>query len=65
RLGLDRERGKFKKGYQDVAFEKPTGRYDAEFLDLAQVIRGEKLLDWDSKHDIATHEAILRASGVL
>lgn len=65
RLGLDRARDKFKKGYQDVTFDKPSGRYDAEFLDLAKVIRGEKTLHWDAKHDIATHEAILRASGML
>ncbi|WP_182864935.1 Gfo/Idh/MocA family protein [Rhodopirellula sp. JC639] len=65
RLGLDRPRGEFKRGYQDVAFESPTGRYDAEFLDLAKVIRGEKKLRWDAEHDIATHEAVLRASGML
>lgn len=65
RLGLDRPRGDFKKGYQDVMFEKPAGRYDAEFIDLAAVIHGEKKLAWDAAHDIATHEAVLRASGAL
>jgi hypothetical protein len=65
RLGLDRPRGKFKKGFQDVAFDRPPGRYDAEFLDLASVIHGEKKLAWDADHDIATHEAVLRASGML
>ena len=65
RLGLSRPRGDFKKGFQEVPFKKPSGRYDAEFLDLAKVIRGEKKLAWDSAHDIATHEAVLRASGVM
>ena len=65
RLGLDRPRGEFKKGYQDVSFAKSPGRYDEEFLDLAKVIRGEKKLAWDAAHDIATHEAVLRASGML
>lgn len=65
RLGLDRPRGEFRKGFQDVAFEKPTGRYDEEFMDLAKVIRGEKKLAWNADHDIATHEAVLRASGML
>ncbi|QDV82668.1 Gfo/Idh/MocA family protein [Planctomycetes bacterium TBK1r] len=65
RLGLDRPRGEFNKGYQDVTFESPTGRYDAEFMDLASVIRGEKKLRWNAEHDIATHEAVLRASGML
>ncbi len=65
RLGLAKPRGEYRRGFQDVAFEKPTGRYDAEFLDLAAVIRGEKKLEWDAEHDIATHEAILRAGDVL
>ena len=65
RLGLDRPRGEFKKGWQDVPFDRPSGRYDAEFLDLAAVIRGEKKLDWDAAHDITTHEAVLRAAGVI
>ena len=65
RLGLDRPRGQFKKGFQDVAFDKPPGRYDAEFMDLAAVLRGEKKLGWNADHDIATHEAVLRGSGML
>lgn len=64
RLGLDRARGKFKKGFQDVPIPKAAGRYDAEFLDLAKIIRGEKELAWSHEHDIATHEAVLRASGM-
>ncbi|MCC9603564.1 Gfo/Idh/MocA family oxidoreductase [Stieleria sp. JC731] len=65
RLGLAKPRGTYRKGFQDVSFQKPSGRYDAEFLDLAAVIRGEKTLRWDAAHDVATHEAILRASGVI
>lgn len=65
RLGLDRDRDEFKKGYQDVEFDHPPGRYDEEFLDLARVIRGEKKLAWDAARDIATHEAVLRAGGML
>lgn len=64
RLGLSRERGDYRKGYQDITFEKPPGRYDGEFLDLAKVIRGEKELAWDADHDVATQEAVLLASGV-
>jgi predicted dehydrogenase len=65
RLGLDRPRGNFVKGFQEVDLPKAGGRYDAEFLDLARVIRGEKKLAWDSKHDLAVHEAVLRASGMM
>lgn len=65
RLGLDRDRGEFRKGFQEVPLPQAPGRYDGEFLDLARVIRGEKKLAWDAAHDIAVHEAVLRASGVL
>ena len=65
RLGLDRPHGEYKKGYQEIKFEKPPGRYDEEFLDLAKVIRAEKTLAWDAKHDLAAHEAVLRASRMI
>ena len=65
RLALDRPRGKFKKGIQSVQMPSTTGRYDEEFRDLAQVVRGEKKLEWNSKHDLTVHEAVLRASGML
>lgn len=55
----------YKKGEQKVKLEVPKGRYDREFVDLAKVIRGEKLLAWDAAHDIAVHETVLRAAGVL
>jgi predicted dehydrogenase len=63
-LGLDRPRGKFKKGFQDVPMPRSPGRYDNEFLDLARIIRGEKKLAWDAKHDIIVHEAVLKAAGL-
>lgn len=64
RLGLDRARGSFSKGFQDVKLERSSGRYDDEFRDLARVIRGEKRLRWDSAHDLAVHEAVLLGSGM-
>lgn len=64
RIALDRPRGRFRRGFQDIEFEKPSGRYDDEFRDLAQVIRGEKELAWDSSHDLAVHEAVLLGSGM-
>lgn len=63
-LALSKPKGGYKKGYQEVNFEKPSGRYDGEFLDLAKVIRGEKQLAWDSEHDLIVHEAVLRAGGM-
>ena len=64
RLAFDRPRGEFKKGIQEVPLEATRGRYDAEFKDLARVIRGEKKLAWDSQHDLIVHEAILRGCGM-
>jgi len=65
RLALEKPHDRFSAGYQDVSFERTAGRYDAEFIDFARVIRGEKRLAWDAAHDIATHETVLRASGML
>jgi predicted dehydrogenase len=65
RLGLDRERGEFKRGFQDVELPKAGGRYDGDFLDLAKVIRGEKKLAWDAEHDLAVQEAVLRGCGMM
>jgi predicted dehydrogenase len=64
-LWLDEARGPWKKGVNTVVLPVPQGRYDAEFVDLAQVIRGSKKLAWDAAHDIAVHETALRAAGVL
>ncbi len=64
RFAVNRDRGGFKKGYQDVSLPPMTGRYDGEFRDLARVIRGEKTLAWDAAHDLAVHEAVLLASGM-
>ncbi|MDA7633374.1 Gfo/Idh/MocA family oxidoreductase [bacterium] len=64
RIALDRDRGSFRKGFQDVRLARMTGRYDGSFRDLAKVIRGEKTLAWDAEHDLAVHETVLRASGM-
>ncbi|MBI5772558.1 MAG: Gfo/Idh/MocA family oxidoreductase [Verrucomicrobia bacterium] len=63
RLALDQPRGSYRKGYQDVSFPK-LPRYDADFADLAKVIRGEKQFAFTPAHDLAVQETILRASGL-
>ena len=42
RLALDRARGKYKKGYQDVELPEMPSRYYNQLIDFARVIRGEK-----------------------
>ncbi|MSU66918.1 MAG: Gfo/Idh/MocA family oxidoreductase [Opitutus sp.] len=64
RLTLDTARGEWKRGYQDVIFPKPAGRYDGDFADLARVIRGEKALAFTPEHDLAVQETVLLASGM-
>ena len=63
-LSLDRDHGSYRNGTQKFQFGQPSGRYDGEFIDLFRVLRGEKRFMWDAAHDIAVHEAVLRASGV-
>lgn len=63
RLALAEPRGEFKKGYQDVKVPR-LPRYEADFVDLARVIRGEKPFAWTPEHDLAVQETVLRASGL-
>ncbi|MEN8772009.1 MAG: Gfo/Idh/MocA family oxidoreductase [Akkermansiaceae bacterium] len=63
-LSLTKDRGEFKRGTQDVPMPKTEGRYHDEFRDMAKVVSGEKLLAWNSDHDLAVQEALLRASGL-
>lgn len=61
-LYLDQPRGEYSKGRQVVQLPGLGGRYDGEFTDMAQVIRGEKKFDWSYSHDLNTQETLLLAS---
>ncbi|MFO7904242.1 MAG: Gfo/Idh/MocA family protein [Planctomycetota bacterium] len=63
RLALDRPRGPYRKGYQEVTLPEQPRRYVGDFLDLAALIRGEKETEFSVEHDLAVHRAILLASG--
>lgn len=63
-LNISAAHGGYKKGSQTLKPGGKTGRYDGDFLDLAQVIRGEKPFDWSMEHDLAAQETILLASGL-
>jgi len=62
-LHLMEAQGGYKKGTQSFQLDVPRSRYAAEFVDLAEVIRGKHALPWNAAHDIALHETVLRASG--
>jgi predicted dehydrogenase len=64
RLALDAARGDFKRGYQEVKFPKTGGRYDGDFAEFAQVVRGEKAFPFSAAHDLAVQETLLLASGL-
>jgi hypothetical protein len=40
------------------------GRYHDEFREMAKILRGEKVLAWDSAHDLAVQETLMRAAGL-
>lgn len=63
RLTLDQPRDKYRKGAQEVTFEKAP-RYAADWLDFAKAIRGEIAWEFTPKHDLAVQETVLRASGL-
>jgi len=63
-LALESPRGDFPRGRRDVSLQPLGGRYDGDFLDLAQIIRGEKSCDYSPDHDLAVQEAVLQASGL-
>lgn len=64
RLALDTARGEWQRGYQDVKFSQPAGRYDGDFADLARIVRGENTIAFTPGHDLAVQETVLLASGL-
>jgi predicted dehydrogenase len=64
RLTLDRPRGAYKKGRQEVKFD-PLPRYAADWTDFARAIRGQGAWEFTPEHDLAVQETVLRASGLL
>jgi predicted dehydrogenase len=64
RMTLAQPQGKYRPSYQDVPLPPMPGRYDHQLLELANVIRGQEENRYPPAHDLAVHEAILRASGM-
>ena len=63
-LALDGPQGQYKKGYQEVKLPPMPGRYDGQLIEFARIIRGELEPDYTPSHDLAVHEAVLRACGL-
>lgn len=62
-LTLDRDRGEYKKGRQEIKFGNYP-RYVGDAADMAKIIHGEKQCDYSYAHDLAVQETVLLASGV-
>lgn len=61
---LARARGPLKAGRQEVELPKMPGRYDAQLVELAQIIRHQREHPYPPAHDLAVQEATLLASGL-
>lgn len=64
-LVLDRDRGQFTKGTQQVQLAELTGRYDDLLIEWAKVIRGEMKDRFGPEHDLLVEQCVLKASGVI
>jgi predicted dehydrogenase len=63
-LTLSEPRGGYKEGYQQVELHDTPERYDAQLVELARIIRGQKEPEYSKAHDLAVHESLLRACGM-
>ncbi len=63
RLALAEARDPYKKGYQDVSFPPPPGRYDLQLIELARIIHGEIENPYLLEHELVVQECLLRACG--
>jgi predicted dehydrogenase len=64
RLVLHAAAAGYQKGSQEITLPKGGGRYDADFADLAAVLRGEHAFEYTPAHDLAVQETVLLASGL-
>jgi predicted dehydrogenase len=62
-LALSQDRDAYKKGYQEVSFPPPPGRYDLQLIELARIIRGEIENPYPLQHELLVQECLLKACG--
>jgi predicted dehydrogenase len=63
RLALAKDRDPYKKGYQEVSFPPPPGRYDEQLIELARIIRGEIENPYPLEHELLVQQCHLEACG--
>ena len=64
-LALAENRAPYRKGYQEVTFPQPPGRYDLQLIELAGIIRGEIENPFPLEHELIVQECLLKACGYL
>lgn len=62
-LALAQAREPYKKGYQEVSFPHPSGRYDYHLIELAEIIRGERENPYPLEHELLVQQCLLEACG--
>jgi len=65
RLTLLEGNAKYAAGSHVVDFATKDGRYDAQLLELAKIIRGEMKNPYTYEHDYLTQEVLLAAAGYV
>ncbi len=63
RLALNASHENYQRGYQDLTFPK-FSRYTADARDMAQIIRGEKQIEFSHAHDLSVQRTVLQAAGM-
>ncbi len=63
-LELAGPKGDYAAGRHEIQLPS-RGRYDGLWLALAAAVRGEKDLEWDATHNLATHRVLLEACGYI
>lgn len=64
RLTLAEPAGPYAAGCHEFEMATPKGRYDAQLVELAEMIRGEKPNPYPSSHELVVQQALLDASGI-
>jgi predicted dehydrogenase len=64
RIAFERPPADFTSGYQDVPVAPVDGRYSAQLLDFANLVRGQRAAEprFDRAHDRLVHEVLLEAA---
>jgi predicted dehydrogenase len=62
-LALSQDRDSYKKGYQEVSFPPPPGRYDYQLIELARIIQGKIENPYPLQHELLVQECLLKACG--